>query len=1309
MSEALNIIPLHTITSPELADINYAKNLEAVFANINENFTRLANHDFIKGESGASVEIKEVQLITDDGEWTVYGKRLKECIESLSTNMAEYEDIKYTIDDEEYTLNIFDYLLKYPENSKLQMIFNKANDENLPVAAASLYYVFLDGRYANSVIGKIDSGLYTNTKDMSCIVVYDATQDGFVALQNAFPTIYYEKGIGLCWKVNGNPTGIPVQGIPGKDGLNATLQIVKCESVDNTNNNIIRGEVTHVYNMHDGYVGIEMDDIDAVRAQYDNQAALILVTEVDKGFYFGHLRVDGDKLYAYCDQDSAINYGIETEAVLNAMKKINLLNNGNDASSGAKGLFIPMQTEKDGVQPVHLLSATSITNTEGQNSDVKADFVFTPIKNINKLNITENNALQVDKYLYLRIAKNARSAIFVKSDSTGEDININENLCKTYNYVIKYKLTNVVKDVKDTWFNVLTSNSNGITGSRTFGKVKFKKDGVSTVVSLNDTNTVYYGNDGKLTTEHVKTIPTKFAERLNNTGVTKNDIGIYRWEICNDVNDFDVDDLKAVNTSKYNFANAFGVVYTTTINPSDTADFMWFNAQHLATTNDTGVEDDNNVDGQILSGDYSEKYVVLGWSSGNNDNVLEFVKFVPIYNNDFGVDEDTALNLNYNVNVTGDENNPNRSITVHGSVNCDDLSVYRLTATGEIKNIFTREDIIGEGGIKLCKGYNNDDYIVTIDKNGVIKTDTIVDSKYVMAENINASKVVTTQQLNTNDLRINDNQNKRRLFAGNSNTDDYDFTIELMDAENIDMNRKINTKDLGNNIAQPVVSSDIPVIQHNNSNIIVSNETKGSEQLCYYGVASTTKKVGTTPSFDGGSGVSGSATNKYVEKPDFDHVKNFNIHRLSIDAKAGQQVKLNIVSNNHLQGRKFDTNNRIVFKEQGYVRSLDANALGLSDARCMETFTIQRNMNDENTRNVEAAFDRSQPIRISFDTKCTYLTHIGVKGENSNGRWPVMLSKSYMKLRLYYKINGETTYTPIAEQSYTLDFTTSSTKDDNGYEWRGYEQNTGADLSGRGDTEWRFYPYAFRPKEFVINSRGFWGTTNLAEAYKKIADAYDNCTAIDFYVYPEFYLAASGQNESWIKGGDPKKVVCGLSAYTFIPVNAISGVTAGATSIKNLKNISNSIVTTYAKAWQPSVQNGMGTISFVTREFPKGSSSSKVTTLCNDGIVIRSGTNVFGIGCGAQVYDHKTNGYNVISTSNPTWNPNTGMNASYLQNEPVLFYHTANGDYYDSKKEPKTGGKDLKGYALRTHAIPLKDIFEVIKWMRSSSTSTYGV
>lgn len=1305
MSETLkNSIPLTEVVSPLLNDVEYASKLEGVFRNINDNFLQLANRDFVKGESGASVDIKEVDLINEDGTLTVYGQRLKSSVENLSVNKDEYADVKYTdADGVEHTINILDNLYAHP--GKVYMIYNTANDNTTPIAVSSLYYVFLDGRYANKVIGKIDDSQYTNIKDMSCILVYDNSISGFKALENAFPTIYYEKGVGLCWQINGNPSGIPVQGIPGKNGANATLHIVKCNSIEETDNMIIRAEVDGIYGMYDGYSELE-EDI----SQYDGQAALILITNVDKGFYFGYLRVENDKLYAYCDQETAINYGVETETIINAMKKINLLNKGEDASSGIKGLFIPMQQEKDGVQPVHMLSATSITNTEGQASDLKTDFIFTPIDDINKLNVNETDALQVDKYLYLRISKSALD---------GDTINIDKNLYEPYNYTLKYKLTNIAKDANDTWFGVLSSNGDDIIGSRAFGEVNN--------VTLSDNNVVYYGVDGQLTTNHIKTMPAVFAERLSNSGVTKSNIGIYRWELCNIVDDFDIDDLKQLNVAKYNFPAEFSVVYTTTINPSSTSDFMWFNAQHLAGQADLGIDDSNNNNGQIISGAYSERYVVLGWNTGNNDNVLEFVKFVPIYNNDFNVGEDTALNLNYNVNITGDEDNPKRSITVHGSINCDDLSVYHLTATGEIANIFTRDDIVGEKGIKLGRKLNSDDYNFVVNSNGQIDTTANINtSENISSNSLNVNDITYTKRLETNNLSLMSANGKTHVFVGfsdsnvASNSDNY-FKVELNDVDTFNITRKVVDGESFDgtpeqrNLAQPIISSDAPIRQHNKSNIIVSNEPQDGSNLCYYGVSSIVSNPDTPSSpYDGGEGVSDNTTGKhFVVNPDFDHVKNFNIHRMSIYSKAGTQVKVNNASTPHASSREFNNNLRILYKEQGYVRELDCKSNTIiNPTTCIETFKIQRDIANENSKKMVTHFDRSQPIYVSFNSNYTYLTHIGIKGENSNSRWPVMMSDSYVRLGLYYKISGTLKYTKIAEHKYALDYTSSNNNNNNGYGWTGY--NRGANTSPDGDTAWRFYPYALKIKQFVINTKGTFidadgNIINLATVYNDIADAYDAGESIEFFVFPEIYLRTMGQKYS----GNPKKVVCGLEAYTFIPIENISSISSSSTSIKNLKNVNETTAKKYAAMWKSSgslsVKNNVGTISFTTREIPNDNSTTKITTICEDGIVIRSGEHVFGIGAGAEVYDHIKNGYNTQSENNPTWNPKTGMTASYLKNEPILFYHTALGDYYDNKKEPKTGGKDLKGYALRTHAIPLKDIFKVVQMMNESSTAKYGV
>ena len=1290
MSETLkNSIPLTEVVSPLLNDVEYASKMEGVFQNINDNFTQLANRDFVKGESGASVDIKEVNLVNEDGTLTIYGERLKASIESLSLNKDEYADVVYTIDDVEYRLNIFDYF--YANPGKLQMIYNTANDNTTPVAISSLYYVFLDGRYANTVIGKIDDGQYTNIKDMSCILVYDNSIGGFRVLENAFPTIYYERGVGLCWKINGNGTGIPVQGIPGKDGANATLHIVKCNSIEETDDMIIRAEVDGIYGMYDGYIELE-DDI----SQYDGQAALILVTNVDKGFYFGYLRVEDNNLYAYCDQETAINYGIETEAIINAMKKINLLNNGEDVSSGIKGLFIPMQEEKDGVQPVHMLSATSITNTEGQVSDLKTDFVFTPINDINTLNVNEYNNLMVDKYLYLRINPNRHLDIFA-------DPTINQDDCAKYGYILKYKLTNVVKNINDSWFDVLNNDASGnISGSRHFGS------------NFNDNNVVYYNTVDKtisLTDEHYLSMPKSFASRLtgwaNNVQTPENPIGIYRWELCNAKNSFDVEEL-ATNADRYNFSNAFSVVYTTTVNPSSVSEFMWFNGINTVTPSDFGVTNNIVDDNGCVTepGKFNGKYLIEGWAQTVDVPVLEFVKFVPIYNNAFNIDNDTALNINYNVNITGDNDNDTRSITVNGSVNCNDLNVYHLTATGEIKNIFTRETIVGESGILLGKrsdtdnnhSSNPEDYIVSIDGNGVIKTNDIY-SNTLESGNINVNNG-NVKQLNTNEIHVDTNAGQRRLYAGDINgdnaSDEYKFGIEALNVNNINIERNENSDNLGETNKQSVITNNIPTINNNKSNIIVSNQAKESEQLCYYGVNSESN------SNDGGTGVTGllsESSKQYISSPEFDYVKNFNIHRLAVKSEA-TSTKNNTVLCNARSQVKLDNLSIL-----NYETSTQRDVIGYSDkltkdnsSKSLQTFIMRRDSQYEADNNVNLNLSTTDPIRFSFDGSTQYVCQLGIKGKSKASRWPILDANSYMELVLYYSID-DNNFTELDRKRYKLDYSTTTDGNNNGYEWYGYDKD-GTYLNNRDSYYWRYYAYAFKPNTITVNV-----DNNAGSKFTKIVNAYNSGKTIKFYLFPEFYLHAHGQNTN---AGNHKEVVAGLQVYAPIPVDSINNVTLTPGGL--VKNIGKG-------SWNYTIKNQGANISYYAVEIPRDKNSSmvKTTTICDDGIVIRSGNVVFGLGAGNKVYDHGTYGYTTEATkagatdsTNNSWSSGSS-NTEYLSNEPILFYHVQDGGYYDSTHEPKIGGKTLEGYALRTHAIPLKDIFEVIKFIRTSPLLTYGV
>lgn len=857
---------LASIIAPNLDASNYAHQLNQVFTNIDNNFTKLANHDFIKGERGDSVKIQEVELIssttnnTVENEYNIdglteFGELL---LNSIKNNFITDSNILDINIDENTKLTWLDNFKSNP--GKLYMIYDATTssiDEDK--AYSSLYYTFLDGRYVNSTIGKLDPSNYQDVSDMSCIAIYDKdlnnSTGGFKIISNAFPTIYYEDGIGLCWKVNGNNTGIPVQGIKGKDGVDSAIYIVSAKlTVNSVNSGLAEGPVTGIFEPFTGYKDIANIDI----SSYDNRTALVMTNNLNRDarshgngneFYFGTLKTktenDKLKLFASCSPTTSITQSIGVESVINSMKNIDIFATGDAVDSIPRGLFIPIADEietklEDGSpkreQPVHLLSATPISPEEGTISDAKTDVIFTPVDDYNSVKLrSESNEettkkLKVDKYLYVQINKNhslVKENHFTQnlwgennspgvSAGTGANFFIesfpdsnNPDTKLKYDGVLKYKLDSVVKLEDDNKENlsfdgeyelctngIYNSNNAVDTGSISFGTdimdvgntINFSKETVCYTKNIYNDNETLECYDS-----HRMSIPEEFSN-----------CNLYRWILCDEKQEkWDIEELKKYSEDEYTFPDRLRIIYTTEMSPTINTKFLWFNGcnyfnsdykRHLSNSEffnkpcivrdvnkpealsipnwhkypriqdivdsewkgmfggtkrssliyilNTVCEDiaklysnfniklediDNNkrlvadekfieitkdsngnITGRNLKGydkleELDVKKILAGWQycDFNGEELLKFKKFVPIYNNDFKLTDDTALNLNYNVNITGDENNPKKSITVHGHVNCDDLNVHNLTSSGEIKNIFTKDIIHSESGLKL--------------------------------------------------------------------------------------------------------------------------------------------------------------------------------------------------------------------------------------------------------------------------------------------------------------------------------------------------------------------------------------------------------------------------------------------------------------------------------------------------------------------------------------------------------------------------------------------------------------------------------
>lgn len=1305
MSETLTNIAeqLVNITVPNLNEAGYADKLSKTFTDINTNFIKLANRDFVKGENGDSVKIREVDLIVsegdDKGELTVFGTKLIEAIEA-NTDENERSNI-YDADGSVLTWK--DYFLNNP--GKLYVIYDStAVTTDDDVAYSSLYYTFLDGRYINSKIGGIDPKTYQLIKDVSCIAVYDGTlndgEGGFNIISNAFPTIYYEEGIGLCWKVSGAGTGIPVQGIPGKNGNNASMYLVQATITESPNLGVAsEGRVLKVFEAYYGYRDLDKyEDL----SKYDNMPALILAADTNglagKDFYFGTLKVEdvnGNKqLWAYCSPSTSITTSIGTESFINSMKNIDILGTSDAASSTPKGLFIPMADEtidentKQDIQPVHLLSATSITNEEGSNNNLKTDVVFTPVKDYNSVTVDsenpEKNNIIVDKYLYVKLRQ---------EDDTITD-NISENspnqITTRYKGVLKYKLESVVNSLYGADFNVYKTSDKieDNPGSRLFSKI----DGVQ----LNDTNVAYKDYDGNTvesttTSDHFYSMPKKARERFVGT----NPVGLYKWVLCRDIHDWDIDELIEAQSTEnldpskgdnYSFSDVFRVIYTLDITPGANSTFMWFDG---FTFKSEAYKNEETPREELY---YNNKPIIRGWYT----ELFDFIKFVPIYINSYFIDNDTSLNLNYNVNITGDKKNPNKSITVHGNVNCDNLNVYKLTATGAIQNIYTEDSITSTRGMQLCK--SNDDsgneYFNFIVEDG----GDVIAKQGVRATSVNCTKLVpivlesgetdwesevpsedetviaTHIKSNTSlakDLTVKINEyNDAELTIKQStvNSDELGISathVNDINIKSVNYTTNENSKDSTYNTTVPVLTSDLPTHLNNNASIVVSNQDKGSNEIYFRDV-----KKDIDSKKPAGEGVN-------VNEVTFDSAKNFNINRFYAKSSNSKTVSVGL-NGVGLGTMSTDSSGKwpgLINISTGSTGAFTAASPAVTQSyipnASVQEFVISNSDTFDGVK-CEGIANSAMTIKFNKDFIC----HVGVRGSCSNGRWPVLQrSSSWLKLSVW--VASSKNKVPVSlgiSTKYIFDYSKDNYDNDNGYGWSGYNAQA-AGLGGNYKDNWRFYSFKFRPTSITISG----------SALKTLRDKITNEKQVSVYIVAEAQLCAKGQKNIW---GNSKDVVSGLYISCPRPINETK-MSAGTTLKKQSTGI---------RLDTSAAQDG-STLSLKYISLPDTESNVKSTTICDDGIVMRAGNYTFGLGYSTEWADH-SKGYTQSTTS--LWDE------SYIvsKGEPVLFYYDTGKWQYNKADAPSATNR---GYARRVNTVRLSELFDALKTIRQNENYNFGL
>lgn len=237
---------LQPITELSLSSSDFGNDLNDRLENINDNFLKIVQTDFLKGNPGNSAGVKSCPItnnagpeqnielglyktINDQHELTsneLYDL-LKNCIKGTAADNANSLKNIQIIGSNDY-YNWHDQL----DRSEIQLIYETIEDKN--VIVSSLPYVFLDNRFKHLDVMEDNDGSQRipnieDLEDQSCVIYYQkiGNDAGFQKVRT-FPTIYYDKNIdegNFCWMINNSRSGIPCKGPKGMDGHDGRLYV----------------------------------------------------------------------------------------------------------------------------------------------------------------------------------------------------------------------------------------------------------------------------------------------------------------------------------------------------------------------------------------------------------------------------------------------------------------------------------------------------------------------------------------------------------------------------------------------------------------------------------------------------------------------------------------------------------------------------------------------------------------------------------------------------------------------------------------------------------------------------------------------------------------------------------------------------------------------------------------------------------------------------------------------------------------------------------------------------------------------------
>ena len=383
-------IAIRKISAPALSSVTYGKDIDDVFNNINENFEKLVNSDFLRGQQGESLLIEKCDL--SDVNWKSVLNAIKEAIyfKYENSSYGALAPLTYIDNNKTYTIQWYDNLINKSSDNRNVINMVRALTEKLDKDGkfegtyikenvSSLPFIIKDARF--SKLFDIKQDLSDNNKlleriDVSCVIQFTGMiknpyrspisgTNNFLAsiddpdykaagnydtreyvmnfeILDIFPTLYYDTTQqNFCWKVWGDQTGIIANGPKGEEGKSGNFISVirKYNDTGADGNYDIKNVIT------------ETGDIIEVNKEkihlYNNAMAIVFPDNTnvsDKNgnngcYWITKLRIsdNGNTLIAWCGDENKVQASFNKSNVLDIM-----------SSSDFPGLFVPTEFDESG-------------------------------------------------------------------------------------------------------------------------------------------------------------------------------------------------------------------------------------------------------------------------------------------------------------------------------------------------------------------------------------------------------------------------------------------------------------------------------------------------------------------------------------------------------------------------------------------------------------------------------------------------------------------------------------------------------------------------------------------------------------------------------------------------------------------------------------------------------------------------------------------------------------------------------------------------------------------------------------------------